>query len=224
MQGGSANCFLFGCGTIFSFNPATGAEKVLYFFQSSDGANPVAGLVQENHKLYGTTDAGGAGDCGTVFSFDRSTGKETVIHEFDRQGDGTTPGSALYRIGHTLYGTTIAGGSGDPGDGTVYAINGNTGVERVLYEFSGGDGAIPEDSPIAAKGLLYATASIGGATNNGTILTVDPSTGAGNVVHTFEGSDGSFPWADLIQIGTHLYGTTIYGGATGNGVIFSIRP
>jgi uncharacterized repeat protein (TIGR03803 family) len=68
-------------GTLFSVSSATGTETVLYSFCSqtncTDGAEPVANLIDVNGTLYGTTPAGGAygercGDaydtCGTVFA------------------------------------------------------------------------------------------------------------------------------------------------------------
>jgi uncharacterized repeat protein (TIGR03803 family) len=58
-------------GTVFSIDPTTGAETVLYSFCSqlncADGANPGASLIAMNGKLYGTTAAGGAYRYGTVF-------------------------------------------------------------------------------------------------------------------------------------------------------------
>ena len=224
MQGGSGNCYLFGCGTVFSIDPATGAEKVLHFFQNSDGANPGGGLLAAHHKLYGTTVSGGDGDCGTVFVLDPATGVEKVLHNFDRQGDGTNPGAGLFNVDGTLYGTTIAGGSGDPGVGTVFAFNRKTAAEQVVFAFANAHGAIPEDSLIAAGGTLYATTSLGGASNNGTVFALDPATGAEKVVHSFQGSDGSDPWADLIEVGDSLYGTAYYGGSAGDGVVFAITP
>jgi uncharacterized repeat protein (TIGR03803 family) len=60
-------------GTVFSIT-RTGKEHVLYSFGagSSDGAEPLAGLVNVNGTLYGTTAGGGSaacqGGCGTVFA------------------------------------------------------------------------------------------------------------------------------------------------------------
>lgn len=55
-------------GTIFSITTG-GTEKVVHSFAggSSDGANPVGGLIDVNGTLYGTNTAGGNG-YGTVFS------------------------------------------------------------------------------------------------------------------------------------------------------------
>jgi uncharacterized repeat protein (TIGR03803 family) len=55
-------------GTVFSIS-TTGKEKVLHSFGAgSDGANPVASLIELKGKLYSTTQGGGAFGLGTVFS------------------------------------------------------------------------------------------------------------------------------------------------------------
>jgi hypothetical protein len=61
---------------VFSVNPDTGAETVLYSFCSrqncTDGAFPEAGLIDLAGTLYGVTLSGGTGPCingcGTVFA------------------------------------------------------------------------------------------------------------------------------------------------------------
>lgn len=81
--GGTGHCSLYnpkkmnGCGTVFSYNLASGVETILYRFKGGkDGANPWAGLLSFGGDLYGTTLDGGAGKCklpyglegcGTVF-------------------------------------------------------------------------------------------------------------------------------------------------------------
>ena len=58
-----------GCGTVFAIT-TSGAETVLYSFKggSGDGKDPLAGLINVNDMLYGTTRVGGAYGYGTVFS------------------------------------------------------------------------------------------------------------------------------------------------------------
>jgi uncharacterized repeat protein (TIGR03803 family) len=69
--GGITGCGSFGCGTVFSIDPSTAAEKVLYSFckqqDCTDGAKPGAGIIAVNGKFYGTTAEGGAYGKGTVF-------------------------------------------------------------------------------------------------------------------------------------------------------------
>lgn len=58
-----------GVGTIFSATK-TGHEAVLHSFGSiaGDGTNPIAGLLNVNGTLFGTTERGGTNDYGTVYS------------------------------------------------------------------------------------------------------------------------------------------------------------
>jgi uncharacterized repeat protein (TIGR03803 family) len=80
--GGGSKCQSRGCGTIYSIS-TSGAEKVLHSFTGrSYGEHPVAGLVDVNGVLYGTTSEGGnrsgcsgAPDygCGIVFALTPET-------------------------------------------------------------------------------------------------------------------------------------------------------
>jgi uncharacterized repeat protein (TIGR03803 family) len=67
LDGGDTAC---NCGTVFSLDPGTGAEKVLYSFLGDriDGAGPYAGLINVMGTLYGTTYGGGKHNHGTAFS------------------------------------------------------------------------------------------------------------------------------------------------------------
>jgi uncharacterized repeat protein (TIGR03803 family) len=58
------------CGNVFSVNLHTGVGKSVYSFRDkrSDGYQPLAGLVELNGVLYGTTTSGGANGGGTIFS------------------------------------------------------------------------------------------------------------------------------------------------------------
>lgn len=68
--GGDRACYRAGCGTVFSFNPATGGEKVQYSFQGgTDGNVAAASLLKVGNTLYGTTQYGGTPGRGTVFAF-----------------------------------------------------------------------------------------------------------------------------------------------------------
>lgn len=112
---------IFGCGTVFKLNPDTGAESVVYAFQGSDGADPVAGLTNVDGVLYGTTSFGGEQRDGTVFRLDPRTGALGVLHTFVHGGYDGGPQANLISVGGTLYGTTEGGGAGF-GDGMVFAI------------------------------------------------------------------------------------------------------
>jgi uncharacterized repeat protein (TIGR03803 family) len=119
-----------GHGTVFSLDPKTGSESVLYSFCSqqncTDGQGPDASLIEEKGTLYGTTPQGGANNFGTVFALDLGSNAERVLYSFGSQQnstDGQIPRGGLLANGKWLYGTTYLGGSGTAGSGgVVFAI------------------------------------------------------------------------------------------------------
>src|SRR5206468_9350431 len=167
----------YGCGTLFSLDRNTGAEKVLYSFcnqqSCADGRWPAAGLIDVNGILYGTTPYGGVSGCpqdigcGTVFAIDPNTGAEKVLYSFCSEkncADGANPFAGLIDVNGVLYGTTPYGGirnCGDFGCGTAFSIDPNTGAEKVLYSFCSekncADGRWPTASLINVNGTLYGT-------------------------------------------------------------------
>lgn len=247
---GITACNNLGCGTVFSLDPNTGAETVLYSFcgqqNCADGQWPAASMIAVNGMLYGTTEFGAVrgcaedSGCGVVFSIDPATGTEKTLYSFcSRQNcaDGANSSAALIALNGTLYGTTRCGGShgvatacAGHGYGTVFAINPNTGTEKVIHSFGKDtDGREPEASLIAVKGLLYGTTFGGGGagcggSGCGTVFSIDPNTGAEKVLYSFQGGpDGQGPVANLVSAKGTLYGTTSFGGAAGNGTVFLLK-
>jgi uncharacterized repeat protein (TIGR03803 family) len=114
-------------GTVFEITPA-GKLTTLHSFCSrpscTDGANPLAGLVQAtNGNFYGTTSGGGTSNTGSLFEI-TPAGKLTTLYSFCSQPDctdGTDPQAALVQATNgTLYSTT--GGGGNNNDGTVFSL------------------------------------------------------------------------------------------------------
>jgi len=112
---------MYGWGTLFSLNPATNSEAVLWSFgNGKDGEEP-GSLINVKGKLYGTTEVGGALSQGTVFSFSRKNNAETIVWSFSNDGtDGENPVGGLINVNGTLYGTTSYGGTYQAG--TVYEL------------------------------------------------------------------------------------------------------
>jgi uncharacterized repeat protein (TIGR03803 family) len=216
--------------------------QVLYRFdQFPNGAYPVAGLINLNGTLYGTTVFGGMEchrgrpfGCGTVFSITTS-GVENLVYTFDPWRQGGYPYSGLTDVNGTFYGTTRSGGktcNGNPhGCGTVYSVT-TSGSEKVLHSFQGGsDGANPEAPLLDANGTFYGTTAFGGLkrADGGTVYSISAS-GAHTVLYRFKGSpngDGANPGGGLIDVNGTLYGTTVNGGnasacSSGCGTVYSI--
>jgi len=206
--------------------PAVRYETLHSFGSGSDGAEPVAGLIDVNGTLYGTTDFGGAHNAGTVYDISKSGG-ETVLHSFRgrHEGDGAYPQAGLRLVNGKLYGTTWLGG--DYNHGTVYSI-GAFGAETVVHSFDpgSGDGSNPVASLRDVNGTIYGTTlnggNTGGGNSGGTVYSITP-TGTESVLYTFGGGyDGTNPEAGLRDVSGTLYGTTSLGGDFGDGTVYSI--
>jgi uncharacterized repeat protein (TIGR03803 family) len=220
-RGGNSGCYAnLGCGTVFQLD-ASGKETVLYRFKGgSDGANPIAGLVNVKGVLYGATQLGGANGDGTIFKVNVS-GNESVVYSFKGGSDGANPFASLIAVGGALYGTTWDGGSGSncgasDGCGTIFKVT-TSGSESVLHSFQGGnDGANPWGALLYVSPTFYGTTSIDGSSGDGTVFIMSKS-GKERVLYAFKGGpDGANPWAGLVALNGALYGTTFYGG-TGSG-------
>ena len=224
-------------GTVYAFDPKTGAVTVVYSFCSrqncTDGSQPLAGLTAVKTTLYGTTFDGGAHGFGTVFAIDPKTGAETVLYSFCGQQnctDGKTPEAGLIDVNGTLYGTTTDGGA--QGYGTVFSVSPETGTETVLYSFCSqqacADGGPTEAGLTAVNGTLYGTTYSGGAHDLGAVFSLDPNTGAEKVIYSFcsleNCTDGDDPFAGLLAVKGTLYGMTVDGGEHDGGTVFSLSP
>jgi uncharacterized repeat protein (TIGR03803 family) len=215
----------YGTGTVFSFDPTSGKEKVLWSFgNGTDGYWPAAGLISVRGTLYATTYGGGQYGDGTVFSFDPKTGTEKVLWSFGNGTDGFEPYAALIAVKGKLYGTTQFGGQYR--HGTIFSLDPATGTETVLWSFgNGNDGFKPASSMIFVNGTLFGTTVGGGQYGGGTVFSLDPETGMETVLWSFgNGTDGVGPEAGLISVKKTLYGTTFYGGQYGYGTVFSLTP
>jgi hypothetical protein len=196
--GGCESSYSIGCGTAFRLVPPgkkNGAwkETVIYSFQGTDGATPLAGLTLGRYGvLYGTTEWGGAGAFGTAFELvPNADGSwtETSLHSFDDGFCGGLPtGSlALHGKSGSLYGTTTEGGVGDNHYGAVFRLSppikkGDPWTIVPLYTFYGRTyGAGPAASVVFDQtGNLYSTTTEGGTGTGcsfrgcGTVFEVSP--------------------------------------------------
>jgi len=166
----------------------------------------------------------------------------TVLHSFaGYPTDGAGPGAALLMdASGNLYGTTTFGGNvnltycaqaGYVGCGTAFRW-GTNGVETVLHNFTGADGANPLANLIMdARGNLYGTAwyggnsqDCGGSGSAGCGVVFKLSGEKETVLHRFTGgADGASPQAGLVMDASGaLYGTTTAGGSAGGGVVFKL--
>jgi uncharacterized repeat protein (TIGR03803 family) len=103
-------------------------------------------------------------------------------------------------------------------------LQGHAQTFKIVHDFSGeADGANPLNGlMLSSTGILYGTATSGGAYANGAVFSL--ASGKLALIHSFEaGEDGAQPQSFLIQDKTGtLYGTTYAGGGYGDGTVYRI--
>ncbi len=228
-------------GTVVKLTPpARGATiwsaTVIYTFTAAAGYFPLSGLIiDKSGNLYVAAEFGGAGG-GSIFEFSPpatggSAWTTTVLHRFSgADGDGPASTLTMDSAGN-LYGTTVAGGSGN---GNIFELSPPaqaTGAwtETVLYTFptSDGDGGtmIPNGVTVSPGGVLYGT-TMGGVIANcdggkiksgcGSVFSVTPPAAAGgqwrySTLYQFTGAaDGTSPRYEnlLLDRAGNVYGDT----------------
>lgn len=247
------------------YRAAVDGSSIETFHQidNKQAIQPAAGLLlASDGQFYGTTRFGSieeAATTGTVFRLTPG-GQLTVIHRFAAatgsnadlnpiNTNGAAPEAELIEgVDGNLYGVASAGGP--YGTGAIFKVaKDGTGFE-LLHTFGedtdttvGGliktvDGASPKGRLLqGADGLLYGTASVGGANGRGTVFRIAPDGSGFTVLYEFskatndattglaENEDGTTPVAGLTDGGNGFYyGVTNGGGTEGRGVVFRISP
>src|SRR5277367_3881652 len=196
-----------GHGTVFKIAPA-GTLTTIYSFcaqsNCTDGANPIAGLVQANGKFYGTTSTGGTFNDGTIFEI-TSAGKLTTLHSFDG-ADGQIPSALIEGTDGNFYGATQYEAA--HGFGTAFQIT-PSGTLTTLYSFCSQTNCADGGNPVAGlvqatSGTFYGTAPNGGANSDGVVYSL--TTGLSPFVESLPttGKVG----VTVIILGTNLTGST----------------
>ena len=225
--------YRYGCGTLFKVNAPYAASDYLNYdslYRSGvNGGYQFYGGVSFDTlgNLYGSALFGGSYSSGTIFEVAgvlQGTPRLVDLINFHGKADGKFPLGNLAVDGKgALYGTTASGGTHNRG--TVFKYDPNSGIETVLYNFSGKHGTIPNGELVLdAQGNLYGTTVEGGANNLGTVFMVSPQ-GKETVLHSFQrnGKDGFSPGTGLTRGGKgNLYGTTRHGGLFGLGTVFQL--
>jgi uncharacterized repeat protein (TIGR03803 family) len=218
-----------GYGTVFRISPSGSLTNLWEFTSGTDGAFPLAGLVQgSDGNFYGTTYGSGSGSCanGSVFRISPS-GSLTTLWSFTGGNDGANPQAGLVQGSDSnFYGTTTSGGAS--GNGNVFLISPG-GSLTTLWSFTGGnDGSYPLAGLVqGSDSNFYGTTAYGGTDGAGTVFRISPSGSLTNLWEFTGGRDGANPQAGLVQGNDgNFYGTT-YGsgsGSSANGNVFRISP
>ena len=224
-------------GTIFEFDTASETLIVRYNFINDDnsGYYPQASLMKaSNGKLYSATYNGGESLWeGGLFEFDITTYNYSKKFDFEVSKLGSNPNGDLLQANNgILYGMTSHGGTYIDSDytndrygaGTIFEFNPSTSSHKVLFNFDGTNGNIPQGSLIqASNNKLYGVTISGGTKNWGVLFEYDIDTGIQTVKVNFDSNDimGAYPYGDLLQAKNgKLYGVTSRGGTNGKGVFY----
>jgi uncharacterized repeat protein (TIGR03803 family) len=220
-------------GTVFLVTFSGSFQSLYSFTGGTDGANPVAGLVQSiDGNYYGTTIAGGSNSKGTVYrlsvtgtfanSIATTSGSLTPIYSFSGGADGGVPyGGVIQVTDGNLYGATETGGTS--GYGTLYRIT-TSGSLTTLYTFGGGsDGANPY-APLVegTDGYLYGATETGGTNGYGTVFQLSLSGSLKTLFSLAPSTTGANPYGGLYPKGNVLYGTASTSGSGGHGTVYQI--
>ena len=215
-------------GTVFRFDPATGAVRTIHTFSSqTDGRAPLGGLVPVGGSLYGVTRSG-PGDMefvGTIFHVIVATGELVTDFVFAGSGQPFGPNCPL-TLGPDglLYGTSVGGSFG-----VLYRFNPATGVTTTLREFSAADGAGLGDFALAPGGSLFGSAIVGGTEDAGTAFRYTPATETFQRIYSLapsNGVDGRRPGPIVSGGDGNFYGVTDLpnSGASSGWALFRLRP
>ncbi len=225
----NSNSLLFGATAgngIFSFNTSNSTYKVIKTLnQETEGLFPNPGFAQaSNGTLYGTTSSGGSANAGVIFSMSPSGANYTVLKTFDFNGDGANPVGPIARSSNgIIFGMTSLGGSEN--GGVLYSFNPATSIYTVLLQFeSATSGTNPNGGLIISNsGILYGTASFGGAYGWGTLFSYNTITNSFSVLKNFDiNSDGGLPSGRLLLSPEGIiYGPSASSG--GSGQIYSFN-
>ncbi len=197
-------------GTIFRFDPVTGAVRTVHTFRSpSEGRDPLGGLVAVGGSLYGVTRYGpGERTFGTIFHVVVATGEVVTDHAFPNTPPIFAIPASPLTVGPDglLYGTTVIGGFG-----TLYRFDPGSGAVTRLREFSLAEGSNPSQLVLGADGSLYGSAAFGGFEGAGTNFRYTPATGIFQRLHSLtpsNGFDGRGPGPLVAGGDGHFYGIT----------------
>lgn len=213
-------------GSLFEYDPATGAFTKRVDFSNTTGIIPNGPLVLAgNGKLYGVTSNGGSSGLGVIFEFDPSTNTYAKKIDF-AQATGVNPqGGSLYL--HTngkMYGVTSQGGANN--FGVVFEYDPATNGYTKKIDFNLTNGKFPYYGMMrASNGQVYGITAYGGTNDLGTLFEYDVTNNVLTKRVDFSTANGSLPYCTLVEGNNgRLYGTAALGGASGDGVIFEFNP
>lgn len=214
-----------GSGTVFRSKP-DGSLTLLASLDNNDAGSPNSGLMLgSDGAFYGTTYSGGAHACGSVFRVDTNGARSSW--SFSTTGNsGNYPEAGLVEgPDQSFYGTTYWGGatqsSGSYGEGTVFKLSANRGLETVVSFARAQNGANLETELIlGSDGAFYGATVLNAVDDNGALFRL--TTNGATPLASFAGTNGAYPSALAEGTNHILYGITWGGGTSSQGTVFSV--
>lgn len=218
-------------GVLFSYNPLTNKDSIVFAFNNTNGSSPGFGsLTFYNNSIYGMTQGGGLYGYGAVFRYDPATGLDTVPFNFYAAPlDAYDPnGSYLYPYSmRRWYGMTRTGGANNMGD--IMYFDPVTSEDTIAFDLDSAHGYKVQNGNLSLNpknGWLYGMAFLGGKYNKGVLFAFNPVTWKDSVQVNFSGTNGALPNGGLMYDTANglFYGMTAHGGTANYGVLFSFNP
>ncbi len=188
------------------FSAKAQVTKIMDFAGTSNGKEPLGGLITDGTFLYGMTQWGGTNNKGVVFKVKPDGTEYSTLTEFDGTAKGSEPQGTLLLSGDYLYGTTITGGTNN--NGVIFKIKPDgTGFTKI-YDF-----VYAQARYLYSDGSnLFGISTTGNGVNNqdvGFIYKIDFDGSNFTVIHVFTVSEaGNLPDGYLLPVGSDFYGVT----------------
>lgn len=187
-------------GIIFSFNPVTNIENVLWNFGTgTDGVNPSGDLIYcaSNGLFYAKTERGGTNKSGTIISFNPKMDIENVVWNFTPVSEPY--GGFVYNSNDSLFYGMIYNSVA----GSIISFNPKDDSVKLLWNFGikKDDGKYPFGNLIfdANQGLYYGMTYQGGTRDSGIIFSFNPAKDSEKVLWDFgNNKDGALPYGSFI--------------------------
>ena len=200
-------------GTVWEIVKGSNAITTLASLNGTNGFPNAGVTLDAQGNIYGT---------GYESVWELAKGSSTVTALFSHIS-GAYGGVTLDAQGN-LYGTTIGGGLGHVGYGSVWELSelADGSYSITTRFFNRTNGAAPVAGVILdALGDLYGTTSEGGASGDGTLWEILHGSNTITTLVSFNGTNGTGPVGRVTLDGAgNLYGATGSGGAYGFGTVW----